>query len=53
MENPTWVYHATEEAKIVSGEEAAELYKKGWCDCPKKAKETKSEPKKRGAKAKK
>lgn len=44
MLNPTWVYHATEEAKIVSAEEAQTLYGTGWCDCPKKAKEVKAPP---------
>ena len=34
MSNKKWVYHATEDAKIVSGEEAEELYKQGWADSP-------------------
>ena len=29
-----WVYHETEEPKIVDEKEAKELYKKGWADSP-------------------
>ena len=36
MSHRRWVYHATEEAKIVDSETAEELYKQGWCDHPDK-----------------
>lgn len=42
---PTWVYHKTNPAKVVSEKEAQKLYKNGWFDCPTKAKN--SEPKKK------
>ncbi len=34
MSDKTWVYHETEKAKIVTMEEAEELYKDGWADTP-------------------
>ena len=50
----SWVYHKTEGSKIVTDEEAEKLYKKGWFDCPTKAKESaeaKEKPKKAAKKA--
>lgn len=43
IENATYVYHKTEEAKIVSEEEALELYKQGWFDSPKAAEDSEVE----------
>ncbi len=34
MREPTYVYHVTEEAKVVDKAQAEELYKKGWADTP-------------------
>ena len=43
----TWVYHIKHDAKIVSSNEAKELYKNGWEDSPAKCVD---KPKKRAAK---
>jgi hypothetical protein len=36
MLNPTYVYHPEQPAKIVSAEEAKNLYRQGWYDTPAK-----------------
>jgi len=33
-DNPTWVYHKTEKAKVVSAADAQEFYELGWADSP-------------------
>jgi hypothetical protein len=40
MKAPTWVYHRTEEAKIVDKCEAEILYHQGWADSPARFKES-------------
>lgn len=47
MGQPTWIYHATEAAKIVDSDECEQHYKEGWADSPaafKDEPETTSEP---------
>jgi len=34
MDNPTWIYHKTQEPRIVPASDCAAMYEQGWSDTP-------------------